>query len=122
MDRVKRHTKKAAIGIVGGVVLAAGIVMIPYPGPGWATVFVGLAILSTEFHWAKQILHFAKGKYDLWEQWLAAQSFVVRAVFWCMTAAVVIVTLWLLNGYGFINKFLGLGWDWIESPLPIPGK
>jgi hypothetical protein len=48
--RIRRHI----VGIVGGVVLAAGIVMIPYPGPGWLVVFMGLAILSREFPWAQR--------------------------------------------------------------------
>ena len=122
MDKVKRQTKKTLIGVFGGAVLVVGIAMIPYPGPGWAVVFLALAILGTEFHWAERILTFAKGKYDKWEQWLTAQRFAVRAFFWCATATLVVVTLWLLNGYGFMNSLLGLGWDWVESPLPIPGK
>ena len=36
---------RVAVGVVGLVVLAVGIAAIPYPGPGWAIVFLGLAIL-----------------------------------------------------------------------------
>jgi len=122
MNQAKRQTKKVIIGIVGGAVLLVGIVAIPYPGPGWLIVFSGLAILSTEFAWAKRILHYSRGKYDAWQSWLARQKGWVRALFWTLTATVVVATLWLLNGYGFINQILGLGWDWVESPLPIPGK
>ena len=122
MNKIKTQARKVIIGIAGGAVLLVGIVTIPYPGPGWLTVFAGLAILATEFHWAKRVLIFARGKYDAWQNWLKGQSKVIRALFWCLTAAVVVVTLWLLNGYGFIADFLGLDWDWIESPLPIPGK
>ena len=122
MDRVKKHTRKVAVGIVGGLVLLVGVVTIPYPGPGWLTVFAGLAILSTEFHWAKRVLKFARGKYDAWQNWLKRQNATVRALFWCLTATVVVVTIWLLNGYGFIADFVGLDWDWVQSPLPIPGK
>ena len=114
---MKRKAKKTGVGIVGGIVLLAGIVMIPYPGPGWATVFVGLAILSTEFEWAKRLLGYARGKYDAWEAWLGRQNRAVKAFFWIMTALVVVVTIWLLNGYGLINQWLGLGWDWVASPL-----
>ncbi|MFZ1360563.1 MAG: TIGR02611 family protein [Candidatus Saccharimonadales bacterium] len=121
IQQVKRQTKRVAIGIVGGSVLLAGIVMIPYPGPGWATVFVGLAILSTEFEWAQRLLHVAKGTYMAREQWLARQAQWVRALFWLLTCVVVITTIWLLNGYGFMNALLGLGWDWLDSPLPLFG-
>lgn len=96
-----------------------GIVAIPYPGPGWLIVFAALAILSTEFEWAGRLLRFARGYYDAWQQWLKAQSLIVKAVFWCVTAIVVVLTVWLLNGYGFLNHFLGLGQDWLDSPLPI---
>lgn len=122
MDRVKKHTRKVAVGIVGGLVLLVGVITIPYPGPGWLTVFAGLAILSTEFHWAKRVLKYARGKYDAWQNWLKRQNTTVRALFWCMTAVVVVVTIWLLNGYGFIADFVGIDWSWLRSPLPIPGK
>lgn len=116
---MKRQAKRTLIGIVGGVVLVAGIIMIPYPGPGWLVVFAGLGILSTEFEWAQRVLHFAKGKYDAWQDWLARQHPAVKALFRLLTAAVVVVTIWLLNGYGLINRVLGLGWDWVNSPLSI---
>lgn len=122
MNKVKTHARKAIIGIVGVLVLLVGIVTIPYPGPGWLTVFAGLAILATEFHWAKRVLRYARGKYDAWQDWLKRQNEAVRALFWCLTATVVVLTLWLLNGYGFLADFVGLDWSWLESPLPIPGK
>ncbi len=109
--------KKIGIGIIGGLVLIIGIIAIPYPGPGWLIVFAGLSILSTQFDWAKRTLDFAKGKYDAWQKWLAHQSVMVRTLFWLLTFAVVVVTLWLLNAYGIINDFLHLGWDWVRSPF-----
>ncbi len=117
MGRVKRQTKRIAVGAVGGIVLVAGIIMIPYPGPGWLVVFIALGILSTEFEWAERVLVFARGKYDAWEAWLARQSRSVKAFFWLLTCAVVIVTIWLLNGYGIINALLGLHWNWVVSPF-----
>ncbi len=117
MDKTINQARKVGIGILGGIVLTAGIVMIPYPGPGWLVVFAGLGILSTEFDWARRVLHFAKGKYDAWQRWLASQKSSVRALFWLVTAIVVVVTIWLLNGYGLISQFLGLNLDWAVSPL-----
>ena len=119
MDAAKRHGKKVVVGLAGGLLLVVGIVAIPYPGPGWLIVFAALAILATEFEWAGRILHFARGKYDAWQHWLAVQSAVVRALFWCATAIVVVLTVWLLNGYGFMCDILGLDWPWVHSPLPI---
>ena len=117
--KLKKQAKRVGIAVIGGIVLLAGIVMIPYPGPGWLVVFAGLGILSTEFEWAQDVLHFARKKYDAWADWVKRQNAVVKSLIWLMTALVVVVTIWLLNGYGLINQVLGLGWDWVKSPLPI---
>ncbi len=117
IEKMKRQTKRWGIGIVGGIMLVIGIICIPYPGPGWAIVFVGLAILAREFAWAQALLDKAKGKYDQWQAWLKRQPAWVKAVFWCLTALVVILTIWLLNGYGLLNDWLNLGQDWVRSPL-----
>ena len=117
MEKTKRQFRRIAIGIAGGAVLVVGIIAIPYPGPGWLIVFAGLAILATEFTWAQRVLDMAKGKYDQWQTWLAGQSTLVKASIWTLTAIVVVVTIWLLNGYGLINDWFNLGLDWLASPL-----
>ncbi len=45
---------------VGGVVLAAGLAMLALPGPGWATILLGLVILGSEFTWARRSLEWTK--------------------------------------------------------------
>lgn len=58
--RKRRRTvllaRKIGVALAGGLVLAAGIAMIPLPGPGWLVVVLGLWILSTEFVWAERLL------------------------------------------------------------------
>ncbi|ARC56722.1 hypothetical protein AS850_06490 [Frondihabitans sp. 762G35] len=44
-----RVAYKVVVGIVGVAVVIAGVILIPLPGPGWLVVFLGLAILGTEF-------------------------------------------------------------------------
>lgn len=114
---MKQRARRIVVGIIGGIVLLVGIILIPYPGPGWLTVFAGLGILSTEFDWAKQVLDYAKDKYDKWQQWVGRQGVPVKVALWVATAIVVVVTIWLLNGYGIINNIFNLGWDWVRSPL-----
>lgn len=46
--------RKAVILVVGSLLVLAGIAMIVLPGPGWLTVFAGLALLGREFAWAKR--------------------------------------------------------------------
>lgn len=118
MKRIVAHSKKTAIGIVGGVVLLAGLVMIPYPGPGWLVVFAGLAILSTEFMFAERLLKFARSKYDTWVAWLGRQHIVVRLAVLAFTGLVIMVTIWLLNGFGIARMVFGIddGWSWVDSP------
>ncbi len=53
-------TYRIVVGVIGLVVLVAGILAIPYPGPGWAIVFIGLAILATEFEWAHRLLRYTR--------------------------------------------------------------
>ena len=116
---MRRRIKKTFVTFIGSLVLVLGIVMIPYPGPGWLTVFAGLGILSTEYTWAKRLLRYAKDKYDAWTEWVKGQNKYLKAALWLATALVVVITLWLLNAYGIINDVLNLGLDWARSPLPI---
>lgn len=117
MQKAKRKIKRTAIGIVGGLVLVVGIIAIPYPGPGWLIVFTGLAILATEFAWAQRVLDFAKGKYDLWTEWLKRQHVAVRILVLVLTGLVVLLTLWLLNVFGMLNHLFKLPFDWVGSPF-----
>lgn len=117
MNKAMKQAKKASIGIIGIVVLLIGVVAIPYPGPGWLIVFAGLAILATEFDWAQRLLDRARAKYDAWTEWLKRQSIYIKAIFLIVTSIVVVVTIWLMNGYGIMNELLHLHWDWLRSPF-----
>ncbi len=58
------------IALVGGVIVLAGIIMLVTPGPGWLTIFLGLAVLSTEFHWAKRLSDYTKRQLmRFWSWW-----------------------------------------------------
>lgn len=117
MDRAKYHARRAVIAVVGSLVLVVGIVAIPYPGPGWLIVFAGLAILATEFDWARRMLERARSEYDRWRQWLRHQNMIIRLVVLASTCTVVVMTLWLLNIFGNIDDFLRLQLRWLHSPF-----
>jgi len=53
--------KKFFIALIGGTVLLLGAAMLVLPGPGMLVVAGGLAILATEFFWARRVLRNAKG-------------------------------------------------------------
>lgn len=110
---------RVLLGTFGGALLVMGIIMIPYPGPGWLVVFAALALLSREFHWAKRLRDHAKGFYDKWEDWLARQPFAIKSIFWLATATLVIVTIWISNGYGVLHHIFipSVDADWLYSPF-----
>ena len=53
--RASIHVRLARMTF-GSVVLVAGILLIPLPGPGWLTVAAGLAILAKDVAWADRAL------------------------------------------------------------------
>lgn len=55
-----RSSKRIAVTVVGGAVLAAGLVMLVLPGPGFIVVVIGFAILGTEYAWAAAALERTK--------------------------------------------------------------
>ncbi|MGU3433309.1 TIGR02611 family protein [Actinomycetes bacterium M1A6_2h] len=108
---------RIGVGVVGAIVLALGIIAIPYPGPGWLIVFAGLGILASEFAWAKRLLRFAKKKYNAFMDWFGKQNLFVKGLGVLFTATVVIVTLWLLGGVGLVAGWVGLDQAWLQSPI-----
>jgi uncharacterized protein (TIGR02611 family) len=103
-----RLTVKIVIGAAGFVVIATGIVLLPLPGPGWLIIFAGLAIWSLEFHWARKLNAFARGKVWSWTEWLKKQPLSVRAALALATVlfvlAVVGVSLRMTFGPGIFAR------------------
>ncbi|MBB2990345.1 uncharacterized protein (TIGR02611 family) [Mycolicibacterium iranicum] len=110
---------RIGVGVVGLLVLGAGIIAIPYPGPGWAIVFVGLAILATEFEWAKRLLGYVRQRYDAAMEWFKRQGLWVQALGALFTAAIVLGTLWLFGVVDFMGELVGVEHPWMDSPIGI---
>jgi uncharacterized protein (TIGR02611 family) len=87
--RSVNHGYRVGVGIVGGLIVAVGLVTIPLPGPGWLTVIAGLFVLATEFLWAERLLEFTKRHVKRWTDWLTAQPVWVRLLIAAATAAFV---------------------------------
>ncbi|MEU0739587.1 TIGR02611 family protein [Streptomyces sp. NPDC006134] len=60
--RVLHLSWQVGVFIVGLAVVAAGVIMLPLPGPGWVVIFGGMAIWATEFVWAQLVLRWTKRK------------------------------------------------------------
>jgi tellurite resistance protein TerC len=52
-----KQVKRIAVAIIGGTVLLIGLALVFLPGPAFVVVPAGLAILATEFEWARHWLH-----------------------------------------------------------------
>jgi uncharacterized protein (TIGR02611 family) len=57
-ERHRRRSRfvRVPFAIAGFVVLLAGMIMLFTPGPGWAVIVFGLALLALEFAWAERAL------------------------------------------------------------------
>lgn len=103
---------RTLVTIIGFLVVALGILLLPLPGPGWLIVFLGLGILATEYEWSRRLLTFAREKVTGWTHWLGRQPIVVRALFGLAMLAIVAGALWVtLWWYGVPS--------WVPDGLPI---
>jgi len=59
---IRRSTVLVGVGLAGGTVTAAGVVMLVTPGPGLLVIVTGLAILATQFAWAERALERMKAR------------------------------------------------------------
>ena len=58
------HARRVLVFVIGMTVLLVGIAMIVLPGPAFVVIPLGLAILATEFVWARRWLRYAKRKFE----------------------------------------------------------
>lgn len=47
---------QAGVLLLGFGLIAGGIAMLVLPGPGWATIILGLIVLASEYAWANRLL------------------------------------------------------------------
>jgi tellurite resistance protein TerC len=52
--------RKLFVAIIGGTVFLIGVALIVLPGPAFIVIPIGLAILATEFAWARSMVNRAK--------------------------------------------------------------
>jgi tellurite resistance protein TerC len=57
-----KQAKRLIVIVVGFTVLAIGTAMIVLPGPAFVVIPLGLAILASEFVWARRLLNKIKSK------------------------------------------------------------
>ena len=83
-------------------------------------MFVGLAILATEFDWARRLLAYTRERYDKVMAWFK------RAGLWVQVLGVALhcrhrasATLWLLGAFGWAAELVGSRHEWLKSPIGL---
>jgi uncharacterized protein (TIGR02611 family) len=110
---------RTVVGVVGTLVTVAGLVMVPFPGPGWLVVFVGVGILASEFAWAKRLLQFGKQRLESWNDWMRPKPLWFKGLAALLTAALVGLIFYVLFVVAGVPSMLP---DVIEMPLQtLPG-
>jgi uncharacterized protein (TIGR02611 family) len=114
-SRARQLVWRGFATMLGVAIVVTGIILLPLPGPGWAVIFLGLAVLATEYAWAHRALTFARDK----AQYATATAFspryrkqtiaLIAAAFLVAAAAVA----WYVETYGWTLRaargWVGLG-------------
>ena len=110
---------RIVVGVVGLIIVVAGLIMVPFPGPGWLVVFLGLAIWASEFEWAQRVMHRAKSTLGAWTEWVRPQPWWIKGVVLLVTTAAVAAIFWLLFWISGVPGFFPDGIeDWLRR---LPG-
>jgi len=56
------QARRLIVLVVGGSILLMGVALLVLPGPAFLVIPVGLAILATEFVWARRLLNRVKSE------------------------------------------------------------
>ena len=66
------RVRKLIVGVIGGTVVLFGLVLTVLPGPAVVVVPLGLAILATEFAWARRLIRRGGAAWERarhWQPW-----------------------------------------------------
>ncbi len=68
-----KQAKRLIIAVIGFTVLLTGLAMIVLPGPAIVVIPIGLAILATEYVWARRLLDRVKSSASSVKGWVSNQ-------------------------------------------------
>ena len=118
-NRPSRLIYRLVVAVIGLVIVAVGLIMVPFPGPGWLVVFIGLAVWASEFERAQRLLRLATGTLEAWTRWLIRQPWWMRGLVLLITIATVAAVFWLLLLISGVAVYLpDLVQEWLKK---VPG-
>jgi tellurite resistance protein TerC len=71
-----RQARRLIVLVIGGTVLLIGAALLVLPGPAFVVIPLGLAILATEFRWARNLLRRVKAAAEKGVERLNLKSFL----------------------------------------------
>lgn len=77
---------------LGWLILIVGIITIPFPGPGWLTVFIGIGVLSLEQQWPHTLLDFGIHYYETFDDWYNRQPLWVKGIL----GLLLLIFIWII--------------------------
>lgn len=111
---------RVGVFVAGLVIVVVGLLLIPFPGPGWLIVIAGLAIWATEFEKAQRVLEFVKRNLRMWEAWVKRQNLFVKGLVGIVGVAFIATVLWLTFHFSGIPGFFPDGLqDWMRNTARI---
>ena len=111
-------TTKIVVAVVGTLVTAIGVVMIVTPGPAFVLIPLGLAILSTEFEFARRWLRWARAKAEEAKRKSDELDPAVRRRRLVLTGVVVLLVVGAVTAYVAVYDwphFAVGGWNYVQS-------
>jgi uncharacterized protein (TIGR02611 family) len=90
---------KTVVALLGGLVVAIGLVLVPLPGPGWLVVSAGVAILALEFAWARRLLQTLRRRLERGRSWFSGLPWRARVPLIAAALAVAVAATWVTVRY-----------------------
>ena len=110
---------KWVVAVVGLLIVAGGLALVPLPGPGWLVVLFGIIVWASEFVWAERLRDWVTDRLRIWNDWMVRQAWPVKALVVVGTGIVVAGFFYLLF---LVSGVPGLMPDMVESWVKgLPG-
>ena len=111
------------VGVLGLVIVVFGLILVPFPGPGWLIVFLGLAIWASEFEWAQRLLRIAKHTVREWTERIRFQPWWVKGLAGLGCAVAVAAVIWFMFLISGVPGFFPDGLEeWLKGAEHHPGS
>ena len=117
-NRASSLVTKVVVTLVGTAVTVVGIITLVTPGPAVVIIPLGLAILATEWHWARRLLGWVRDKFQAAQARSAATDPAVRRRRRILSTTAVVVGVAVVATYLYFFDWPALavdGWDQVQK-------